>query len=158
MDRKDELRKKLKAKINEKRLQEGRRPNQSKNFSSNQNILETTKMMIQDCNRPMIKRLNIRQKYNILSKKYQLLKDRHIPIFRSVLNGELTMENIDMLEMMLNMKDSASYDQMNNFLAEKYKLDGDEPSKNDKINLEKANKEFKDYLDKNPEENPEEKD
>jgi viroplasmin and RNaseH domain-containing protein len=56
------------------------------------------------------------------------------------------MDNIGMLEMMLEMKDKVEDDKMNNFLAEKYKLDKEQESKNDKINLENANKELQDYL------------
>ena len=144
MDRKEELRKKLRDKINQKRIQEGRQP---QNVNSNDDILQTSINMIKDCQLPNIKRLNVRQKFNVLSKKYINLRDNYMPIFRSILNDELTMDNIGMLEMMLKMRNSASYDQMNNYLADKYKLDGDEASKRD--DTEKVEEEFKDYVEKN---------
>lgn len=115
---------------------------------TNKDILEMTVSMIKDCQRPFIKRLNLRQKFDTLSRKYKPLKTKYIPIFRSVLNGELTMENIGMLEMMLGMRNSASHQEMNDFLAEKYKLDQDEASKKDTTTGKKAEKEFKDYVDK----------
>ena len=131
------LKQKLKAKIDQKRVEEGRRPiiNNSQKLTTNEEILNNVVAMIHDCELPYIKRLNIRQKFDVLEKKYTKLRKQYIPIFRSVLNGELTMENIAMLEMMLKCRDSSSvsYDQMNNFLAERYKLDTDEESKNDKI-------------------------
>ena len=105
--------------------------------------------MINDCALPMIKRMNVKQKYNVLEKKYRNLRTQYIAIFRSILNGELTMNNIGMLEMMLKHRETASYDQMNNFLAEKYKLEKDETPKTDIINEQKASKQFKDYLDEN---------
>lgn len=139
MDRKEEMRKKLRAKLDKKN-------SESNNLNSNEEILENVKAMINDCQLPYIRRLNIRQKYNALEKKYKVLREKYIPIFRSILNEELTMDNIGMLEMMLEMKDKVEDDKMNNFLAEKYKLDKDQESKNDKINLENANKELQDYL------------
>jgi hypothetical protein len=139
MDRKEEMRKKLRAKLDKKN-------SESNNLNSNEEILENVKAMINDCQLPYIRRLNIRQKYNALEKKYKVLREKYIPIFRSILNEELTMDNIGMLEMMLEMKDKVEDDKMNNFLAEKYKLDKEQESKNDKINLENANKELQDYL------------
>ena len=118
-------------------------------MNTNKEILDMTISMIKDCQRPFIKRLNLRQKYDTLSKKYKVLRQRYIAIFRSILNGELTMENIGMLEMMLGLRNSASQQQMNDFLANKYKLDGDEASKRDTTNKKNAEKEFKDFVDKN---------
>lgn len=152
MNNKDKLREKLRKKINEKRIQTGRPPLVNINnvdLDSNEAILEMSKQMIRDCELQYIKRLNVRQKYNIMEKKYKHLKNNYIPIFRSILNGEISMNNIGMLEMMLEMREkNVSYDDMNNFLAEKYMLDKDEESKDDKINCEEATKELKNYLDK----------
>lgn len=116
---------------------------------TNKDIMDMTISMIKDCQRPFIKRLNIRQKFDTLSRKYKPLKAKHIPIFRSVLNGELTMENIGMLEMMLKMKNNTSHQQMNDFLADKYKLDNDEASKKDTTSGKRAEKELKKFIDKN---------
>ena len=153
MPDKQDLKNKLHSKINERRIQSGRQTvvNNNKKLTTNEEIYAVSKAMIMDCQLPYIKRLNIRQKYDVLSKKYKNLKNQYIPIFRSILNDELNMSNIGMLEMMLKVRNNASEDQMNNFLAEKYKLDGDEKSKNDDINSKTAEKEFKDYLKKTPE-------
>lgn len=149
MPTREELKKKLKAKINEKRVQEGRQTTiNHKELISDSDILESAKSMIADCQLPMIKRLNVRQRYNILEKKYSGLRKRYMPIFRSILNDEINMNNVDMLEWLIQQKTSANDQQMNDFLTNKYKLGNNEKSKDDNIKLDKMDKEFKNYLDK----------
>ena len=151
MSEREHLKNKLRAKINQRRMQSGRQPenDNTQKLTTKEEILGTAISMIQDCQLPYIKRLNVRQKFDVLEKKYRNLKMQYIPIFRSILNEELTMENIGMLEMMLNMRNTATDDQMNNFLAEKYKLDQNEASKTDNINTETAQQQFHDYLQNN---------
>lgn len=149
MPDREELRKKLRNKINEKRIQTGRQPiHNPKTMTTEEDILNSAISMIKDCSLPYIKRLNTRQKYNVLEKKYELLRKKYMPIFRSILNEELTMENIGMLEMMLKIKDTVKDQDMNDFLAEKYKLNKNEASKKDLVNEKNVTKELKDYIDK----------
>lgn len=149
-DNRENLKRKLQNKINEKKMKSGRGASiqHTQKLTTKEDIYNTTVSMINDCQLPQIKRLNVRQKFNALEKKYRNLKTQYVAIFRSVLNGELTMNNIGMLEMMLNMRETASYDEMNNFLAEKYKLDGDEESKPGDIDSSTAQKEFDKYVEK----------
>ena len=150
MPDREDLRKKLRAKINEKRIKEGRQTKiNHKDLISDGDILESAKAMIRDCQLPMIKRLNVRQRYNTLETKYSGLRKQYMPIFRSILNDEINMNNIDMLEWMLNKKTSATEQQMNDFLTNKYKLDKNENSKQDNIKLDKMDDEFKNYIKKN---------
>lgn len=151
-DKRKELKEKLKNKIRAKQLASGRVKYQvdaNRKLTEKEDIMNTTISMIKDSQLPYIKRLNLRQKYDILSKKYKNLKDQYMPIFRSVLNEEITMENIGMLEMLINMRNSASGEQMNNFLAEKYQLEKDEKSKDDNIKTETAQKQINEYIKNN---------
>ena len=153
-DKKKELEEKLKNKIRAKQLRSGRlkyKVDGNRQLISKEDIMNTTIAMIKDSQLPYIKRLNIREKYNVLSKKYKNLKDQYMPIFRSILNEEITMKNIGMLEMLINMRTTATHEQMNNFLSEKYKLEKDEKSKEDNIDKEIVQKQINDYIKKNKE-------
>ena len=79
-----------------------------------------------------------------------------MPIFRFILNGELTMENMGMLEMMVKARHTTQDQNMNDFLAEKYKLNDTEASKPDIIDKNNAEKQLKNYLEENKDEKKDE--
>lgn len=139
MDR-EELKKKLHSKINEKIIR--RNPNAqliktTLDLNTNEGLIIAVKSMITDTELPYIKRIkNIVERSKVLERKYKPLKDKHLPIYMSIVSGDFTMENIGMFEMMLIKKDSIKNndisfedadERMKEMLYEKYKID-DKPT------------------------------
>lgn len=135
MDSKADLKRKLKSKINEKRIKRGAPPIMC-DVSTNDALLFTIESMCKDVKLPQIKRItNILEKSKVLEKKYKPFRDRYERLYIDILQEEFVFErDMPMFKMLLQKRDSVNRkettietadEELKELLYEKHKINDD---------------------------------
>lgn len=131
----DQLKEKLHAKMNQKRVKRGAQP-LFNTLDSNESLIFAVESMVNDCQLPHIKKIkNIMDRSKILEQKYKVLRAKYEPLYMDILRGDFDLErDIPMLKMMLKEKDKIKNqevtfenadEQMKEMLYNKCKIDDD---------------------------------
>lgn len=92
-DKKNQLKRKLNAKINEKRIKRGAQPIIMCDVSSDDALILTVESLCHDVKLPQITRItNILEKTKILEKKYKPFRDKYQRLYVDIIQGEFDLE------------------------------------------------------------------
>ena len=130
---KNELKRKLQSKINEKRIKRGVAPIQC-DVSSDEALIATVESLCHDIQLPQIRRItNILDKTKILEKKYKPFRDKYQRLYVDIIQGEFQLErDMPMFKQLLETRKSVNRkettievadEQLKEILYNKHKID-----------------------------------